>query len=355
MLKIFQFLKYLNTIDPQKTPVRLSLYNFIKNLPDHEADLGPEIFNLFFNYALDYPHWEQNKLRLGQEVLLILQQANKYLENQIEIQFIKFPQDVQVIEIENTVDFLSCIQNYLKKSLQEMDQLRIIPDGKKAIALIYNKELTVRIFDRKFCVRKGQFEPLRTDLILHYTSQLELKSGVLQKFEIAPYVMAQFTVQNRQMTGSLMRGYVFQKYHEMVSEPFTAHAKLFYPLKRVEQFFVERKSDPYYNELIENVEKMIHLLQVKDPRAVHVGEEVLQEAENALEQLFNSDKLLSLLVKDLRHTLVQTVQDQKLQLGSEKINWGQLNGFEFKERSQEKVAGDECQIISPLPQNPMNR
>ena len=172
-----------------------------------------------------------------------------------------------------------------------------------AILLRADKSLEVRIFDKKFTIRDGLLEPLRKDLVLYYTPDLELSQNHTHKIEVAPYITAQFRILNEKISGMLLRGYVFQKLMELKNEPLAEQTRVLFPIKRLEQFFLDRRTDPYYNDLISELERTAALVQQGDSEALNWANVVLSKADTALENIFLGDKLMTLLARDLRHAL----------------------------------------------------
>lgn len=308
MLKVGQLLKFVSDLNPQNTPTRLSFYNFLRGFPHPEDNLTPELIEMFFNYCMDYPHWASNKQQLGHEVQFLLENFNSFYQQKFDLSSIRFPQTMQLLEIEQFSDLVDAVSCYLKSQSAEGDKFRILPDQNKrvvAIVLRADKSLEVRTFDRKFTIRDGQLVPLRHDLALFYNPELELSSHHTQKIEVAPYITAQFRVLNDKVTGSLLRGYVFQKLQEMKSEPLQDQTRVLFPIKRLEQFFVDRRTDPYYQDLVSQLERTGALIQQGDAEAIKWASIVMSKAETALDNVFMGDKLMTLLVRDLRHAITE--------------------------------------------------
>ncbi|MEN0057686.1 MAG: hypothetical protein AAGB31_02535 [Bdellovibrio sp.] len=306
MLKVGQLLKFVSDLNPQNTPTRLSFYNFLRGFPHPEDSLTPELIETFFNYCMDYPHWASNKQQLGHEVQFLLDNFNSFYQQKFDLSPILFPQNMQLIEIEHFSDLLDAVGSYVSTLCGENDKYRILPDQNKrvvAIVLREDKSLEVRSFDRKFTIRKGRLEPLRPDLVLYYSPELELSSHHSHKIEVAPYITAQFHMSGGKVTGSLLRGYVFQKLQEFKNEPLSEQTRLLFPIKRLEQFFVDRRTDPYYQDLVSQLERTCALIQQGDAEAIKWSSVILNKAETALENIFLGDKLMTLLARDLRHAL----------------------------------------------------
>ncbi|MGZ3745237.1 MAG: hypothetical protein ACXWRE_02555 [Pseudobdellovibrionaceae bacterium] len=309
MLKVGQLIKFVAGLNPQNTPAKLSFYNFLRGFPHPEEVLTPELIELFFIYCMDYPHWAANKNQLSNEVQYLLENFNSFYQQHIDLNKIRFPQAMQLLEIERMEDLEEVLGVYLKHQYSESDKFRLINDQNKrmiAIILHEDKTLTVRVFDKKFTIREGHLEPLRKDLALHYTKGLELCPDHKQKIEVAPYITAEFRVKNDKVHGTLLRGYVYQKLLEFKGESLKEQTRLLYPIKRIEQFFIDRRTDPYYQDLISQLERTLALIQRGDREALNWSSMILNQAETALENIFTGDKLLTLLVRDLRHTSEST-------------------------------------------------
>ena len=304
MLKVAQLVKFISDLNPQNTPTRLCFYNFLRAYPQPDDHLTSDLIELFFAYCMDYPHWAGNKNQLGHEVQFLLENFNSLYQQKFDLSQIRFPQNMQLIELEHFSDQVEVIESYLKTQTESEDKIRLISDQNKrvvAVILKANGGLEVRCFDKKFTIRQGQLQPLRRDLALFYTPELELAHGVTQKIEVAPYITSHFKVENGRVTGALIRGYVFQKLQELKNDPLQEQTRLLHPIKRLEQFFVDRRSDPFYQELVTLLERTCALIQQGQPEAIRRANMVLNQGESALENVFVGDKLLTLLLKDLKY------------------------------------------------------
>jgi hypothetical protein len=342
MLKVGQLLKFVSDLNPQNTPTRLSFFNFLKGFPHPEDVLTPELIERFFLYCMDYPHWASNKQQLGHEVQFLLENFNSFYQQKFDLSSIRFPQHMQLIEIEHQADFIDAVSSYVKTMCGDSDKFRILPDQNKrivAILLREDKTLEVRTYDRKFTIRNGVMEPLRKDLVLYYTDNLELSPHHVHRIEVAPYLTAQFQITGDKVSGALLRGYVFQKLQEMKNEPLAEQTRLLFPIKRLEQFFVDRRTDPYYQELINELERTCALVQQGDAQALKWSNIVLSKADAALDNVFLGDKLMTLLARDLRHALHETAHKN---LSSSALISDILSPQPLSE------ADEECLKLTPL-------
>jgi hypothetical protein len=338
MLKVGQLIRFLAGLNPQNTPAKLSFYNFLRGFPQPDEVLTPDLIELFFMYCMDYPHWAANKNQLGNEVLYVLENFNTFYQQKFDISPIRFPRTIQLLEIEHFSDLEDVISAYLKRQYSESDKFRLVNDqNKRVVAVILHEDrtLTVRVFDKKFTVRNGHLEPLRKDLALHYTAELELSPDHNQKIEVAPYIIGEFKVKNDRVTGALLRGYVYQKLTEFKGESLRDQPRLLFPIKRLEQFFIDRRTDPYYQDLTSQLERTLALIQQGDRDSLRASAGVLTQAETALENVFTGDKLLTLLVRDLRHT------SDAFRKANPSFGLGMANANSLEE------ADPECQTLTP--------
>lgn len=303
MLKVGTLIKYLseNNTDQsfQEAPARLAFFNYLSNLCALETEVTVELLENFFATFLDYAHWQQNRASLGQEV-------RDLLGGNLDLSNIRWPEETQLVELEQQSDLTDALQFYLNSLYKKGEKYRLIlePDKKViAIVLMPDHSVCVRSFDRKMIVRHGQLEPLKKDFALFYTPDLELDPTQMQKIEIAPFVTAQFQLASAGLQGCLVKGYLGQKFFDLKGPGVSAYPKLFYAVKRLEQHFLNRQTDPFYQETISALERSIDHVRLGDPEAIQNCTDVMARAQNAYEYVFAGDKLMSLLIRDLQHTL----------------------------------------------------
>ena len=310
MIKIGQLLKFLHEINPQTTPTRLALYNYLKVFHDLDEPLDPVVFQKFFKLCLDDPHWLRNKSHLGHETRILLKNFNDFFQGRFDINNVHFPENTQVFEIENYQDFFDAASAYAKSLTNDKEHFRIINDQNKRLLVIILRQdhsVEVRPIDRKFTLRKGNFEPLRNEFVLFYTPELELSPNHIHSFEIAANMVTQFEVQGDRLFGIISRGYVFQKFQSFEGEKLHEISRLFWPIKRIEQFFVERSSDTFYSEITEKLEKIKMYWPMKDTQWVQVLPVLLNQADMALEHIYIGDSRLDTLIKEVKRiTAIET-------------------------------------------------
>lgn len=326
-MKISQVLKFIGDLNPQNTPARLAFYNFLRHFQLPTDELSPDILNRFFCHALEYPHWQTNKAQLGKEIQAIIENYSRFYHSDFDFEAVRFPNQCQIVELENYQDLLDAVRIYGRSITSESDKLRVIPEaGRRAVLVVLHEDgsLTARVFDKKFTVRGGMLEPLRTDMALHYDSNLELKEGNINCIEIAPYLMGQFAIQDGRPHGNLIRGYVFQKFLEVKDLPLEDQSRLFISIKRLEQLFFDRETDPYYQEIVRELGRTPGQLLAGGVEVEKKAEAILERAELAFSEIFIGDKTLALLIKEVRHAQNQARDYSTDQFREE---WQRLENF----------------------------
>jgi hypothetical protein len=127
---------------------------------------------------------------------------------------------------------------------------------------------------------------------------------MIQQLETGSHASARFHMGVEGLRGSFVRGYTFQKFGSIDGGGLNRYPLLFYPLKRLEQFFVDRKTDPMYLELTSTLEKALELLgHGVTPDTFRFAHAALERGRLALEHIFPDDKFARLLINNLEKTL----------------------------------------------------
>lgn len=306
MLKMAHLLKFLTELNPHTSPIRLALYNYIKAFHTADEPLTANFFESFFCHMLDYSHWLSNKSHLGHEVALLLKNFNGFYQNKLDISEVKFPENIQVFEVENSKDCEDLLKEFLVTTYGPNAQIKLQFDQKRwfAFVLSENHKLSVFQLDKKFIIRHGQLSPLRKNLLLEYDANIELLPEAKFTFEISPHHIAQFQVKNERVSGVITRGYMFQKIQEFTDAKIHEVPRLFWALKRAEQFFITRDSDPFYQDLSKKLHDITQGIWEKNSESwQNYMSILLSQSDSALENVYIGDKTLEELVLKVRQIL----------------------------------------------------
>jgi hypothetical protein len=305
MAHVTALAQHILTLEPDKDAARLCLYHYLKNLCEATEQVDSDLINRFYSRALVFNHWQQNKSSLIQETNAILQHYQDTHGIQLPLAGIAID-EIQVLQAENIRTLELVTQRHLEKHASPYDQIRILPlDGERVVAICLQADrgLRVTVFPRALAIREGELVPLTPEFTLFYSTELQLHPAMTHQIEVGPHAAARFRIGSDGIQGSFVRGYTFQKFGQMNGGGLHRYPVLFYPLKRLEQFFVNRKSDPMYTELTNLLEKALELISAGHPEAMKFAEAALDRGRLALEHIFPDDKLVRLLINNLEKTL----------------------------------------------------
>jgi hypothetical protein len=350
---------------------RMAFYHFLKNLCEAGEPLSTSVLDRFFRRALGHHHWSENKLELFTEVSACLQHFSNQTGEPIPLPPFSSPDDLQMVRAESFRTLERVIEDWIQQHQGPTDQVRILKDREEKLLvcrLAIDRSLSVHIFDRALCIRGGRLEPLVDDMAVYYNSDLSIDSTRLSQIETAPHTVARFRFNNG-YRGIQVRGYTFQKTATFDGGDLHRHPLLFYPLKRIEQFFVNRATDPMYIELTNLLEQASDLMARQHPERLRFAEAAIERGRLAFEQVFVDDRLLRLLLENLERAILlekrkppyETLPEENLrpampvemplQLGHN-LGLNLAPGQEFIEPSGpdlvELQEAEKCETIAPL-------
>ena len=316
MAHVTALAQHILTLGPDKDAARLSFYHYLKNLCDALEPVNSDLINRFFYRVLTFQHWQENKAELWQETMGLLGHYQDTLGQPLPLAGVLRAEDLQVVQAESLKTLEIVVTKYLEKTGSPYDQFRVLREGDDRVivpVLQGDRSLRVTAYSKALAIRGGELTPLCHEMQVIYTPDLQLHPMLPHQLDIGPHTSARFRSGPEGITGAILRGYTFQKFGSMEGGSLHRHPVLFYPLKRLEQFFVNRKSDPMYIELTGLLEKALELVgdgQHLDPQQETSRQEVMKFAEAALERgrlamehIFPDDKLVRLLIDNLGKTL----------------------------------------------------
>jgi hypothetical protein len=304
---VLQLARHILRFQPNKDAARLCFYHFLIHHCEATDKITPELIDKFNRFVLSFDHWRKNRQTLVQEVQYLLHHFAETYQLNLGFKAMTMADRWQVIQIENPIDCLKILE---KKYSNTGVKTRLVPAGPQSFALIELREdqgLTVTHLNNQMIINnRGDLEPLNGFMKIHYTSELNLEFQVVQYVEVAPSVVARFMILGEGLHGHLIRGYVFQKADEFKGGAVNQYPQIYYAIKRFEQFYIDRKSDPMYQELTQILEKAVELTNMRHPEAIAFAEAALERGELALENIFPGDNMIRLLTQTLRSSIQNT-------------------------------------------------
>ncbi len=305
MVTVATVKQYLKNSTSQRKVALGALYNYLSCFHSSEVQFTTEVVNSFFRRSLKFPYWQENRDILSGEVGEFLTKSPLLKREPIDFTATLNVKDLQLITLKRPEDAVEVIHRYLIPALGQSEQLRVLKHDKTkvlALRLDHGGNLSVTSFSYIMILLNGVLEPLVALDSLHYDPQMEFQKGVDQTVEISPFVVARFQ-SSVHLQGALIRGYTFQRYESFSTLKLSQNTHLFYALKRLEQSYVRKESDPIYHELIDYLEQAIQHVRNSPSFDLRRGHEVLNRARMALENIFPGDKTLVLLIRTLDDSL----------------------------------------------------
>lgn len=297
--------RHMLRFQPNKDAARLCFYHFLIHHCEPTETITPQLLENFSRWALMFEHWRQNpnRMQLLQEVQYALHHFAETYQLDIGFKNMTMPDRWQVIAVDNPID---CLKIFEKRFSEDKKSRLLAFDTNRFLLLNLRADngLTVTLLNNLMVINKqGDLEPLNTLCQLHYAPDLSLEFQKVQYVEVAPNVYGRFMILGQGVHGHLIRGYVLQKAEEFRGGSVHSHSALYYAIKKMEQQFVDRKTDPTYQELTQILEKAVELLNVGHPEAVKFAQASLERGEMALESLFPNDNMIRLLTQTLRSVI----------------------------------------------------
>jgi hypothetical protein len=306
MAHVTALAQHILTLDPDKDAARLCFYNYLKNLCEPAQSVNSELVNRFFCRALVFEHWQKNKGALFAEVFALLHHFSEATRQPFEFDGLMTAERVQVTPAENILVLEEVVSRYLERIKTPTDRFRVFQDSNEraiAVMLSGDQSLTITAFPKYVVINGGVLSPLCADFSLTYTPDLQISPKSVQQLDLGPHAAARFQMAADGIHGSIVRGYTFQKMSAIEGGGLHRYPVLFYPLKRLEQFFINRKTDSMYIELTSLLEKAIDMVSGQQPESQKFATTALERGRLALEHIYPDDKVVTLLIKNLEKTL----------------------------------------------------
>lgn len=312
MTSVTQFAQYLLRLDPQKSQSRLALYNFLKHIIDPQDPFIPSVIDDFYARALNFDLWQTQAQILAQSVKEDLESFLKHSRmDESEWKNLRHADELQVVNLKHLKNFeeiLSTAESSRRKSGDRFKLLRISESEVLSLYLTVMGTLEVQVFSPKAIINGSKLKPLAPVTHLYYTSGMELMPHVRHIIQGSMMTSISFYLDEQGLNGLVTRGPTFQKFETFLRARPNDNHDLFSSLKKLERHYINPQSDPYYQELVQSLERANRALQAPQPpkSTVMAAEKTLQKAAHAIKNAFPNDRLLQLLVTHLEYAIRQT-------------------------------------------------
>lgn len=307
MSTVTHLTQHLLRLEPGKNPGRQTLYNYLKVFVDGQQPLTAQILNHFYGYTLNYQYWQANSKSLGTSTRADLESFAQTHKVDFDFSEIRFPHLTQLIFLEQPSDFEQLVLQTEQQKRHQDDKSKIIHISDQQILAARLKSssgLEIRVYGRSALIVGGQLRLIEPMTDLKYNAQLELELNVQQLLEGPMVTASRFHVNHEGCQGTMVRGHMLQRYETLASSGLAQYSELFYGLKRIERHFINPTTDPYHSEMVQLLEKTLHMIQSRHPDAKKAAVSTLQRAKAALKHIFPNDKQLTVLVTNIEYGLM---------------------------------------------------
>jgi hypothetical protein len=311
MTSVGQFAQYLLRQDPQRTPGRTVLFNFLKHVMDPNAPFTPAVLQLFYARVLQFDHWQQESQALSATVRADLEDFLSQIPNTPEQEAwraLRHADTLQIVPLKLFQDLEQLVQAEhaaRQKSGDELKTVKISETQVLALLLQPSGSLEAKVYPNQALVWGPRLRLVAPTTYLTYSSDLELTPHVRQILEGSLMTTHSFHVDSEGVHGLITRGHSFQKFETFIRAKLSETQDLFTSLKKIERHFIDPQSDSFYQELIARLERANRLLNHPSPDNLAEAERVLNRGRLTLKTIFPNDRLLTLLVTHLDYGISQ--------------------------------------------------
>lgn len=285
----------------------VTLANFLNYLCDSDESITPQLINRFYNRSLIFSEWQQNFESLHIATSVAIRNFCDATGFDFKFADVIEPGQMQIIPLSQKKVRERLMERFLESELSDADQFRIFEDrnGRSvAILRLQNRSVRAITFPNFGALIDAEVVPLCTDFALSYSPTLELENGAAQNLQLNSHTHARFKLSTPQsLSGAIVRGFNFDPVKVLTNTILIKEPELFYPVKHLEHFFIDRNSDAVYLELISSLSHAIDLVLTEASEAVPFAQEVLERSRFAWEQIFPDDKPLQVQVQSLERAL----------------------------------------------------
>ena len=313
MVSIGEVAQHLLNLGPQNNLSRQAFYHFLKNFYPLESAFRQEMIDAFYDRAMTFNFWQNQKEVLGTTLQKDLLHLNTQLAFGFDIRQLVHIHELQWIWIERAEDMQKLLQRELSERKEAGGWSKLIPlENQQWLCLLGSADGSLQVEIRNQLVVIEQAELLLTRPItqLHYDAQLELARGFDQILADSALSCLKFQVTDRGFEGVSLQGHSFQK-TPFKLQSLGEHPELFYTIKGLERYFIDAQTDPFYQEIAILLEKALRLFNSRHPDALVVGHEALKRGRMAVKKVFPNDKELRILLIHLENQLRQLESWQK--------------------------------------------
>ncbi len=261
MITVEELGRQLQLLEPQKNPARLAFYNFVRNFLPGSTPFTQEMLDAFYDRALILNHWQTNKKALGETLRDDLAKISAQRSFAFSLDQVLHSCDIQAITFERLSDFQALLDKGSKRLESSGEKVRLFelrqghthtPHEVLSVRLTKTGAVIVEIYPNVAMIVDGELQLVRPHSRLTYTLELDFNPQVDQILATSLMRVARFRGTGHKITGQFIQGVHFAS-SESFDKPLNEIAEVNQAVKRIERFYVNPVSDPYYQDLYEKV------------------------------------------------------------------------------------------------------
>jgi hypothetical protein len=273
MFTVGQLAQNLLSLEPQKSPARLAFYHYVKNFLNLDEEFRQDMVDGFYDRALSLQYWQVNKNALGEMVKADLRAIAARNPFSFDIDQVVHANELQVVQLEQTRDFAALLSREvakMEKNEEKVKTFRLNAEKNSQVfeVLFVRLQSTgtviVEIRQNTALMLDGELHLIRPHSRLTYTPELDFEPQIDQVLTTSLMQVARFRVNGlrQTVTGQFMQGPSFHKTESFGTEKqerkISDVPELFQAIKKVERYYINPVTDPYYQHMIENFEQAFH-------------------------------------------------------------------------------------------------
>ena len=304
MSSVTHFTQYLSKKLLEKNKEQTTIYNYLRCFCLDEEKLTLNLFEKLYRKALLFPHWQNYLTTLQKSLIEELKGfAKLYYPLDFDLAELNSAGQWQWLTIQKEESLIEIVEQYLKDKASTGDRVKALSLEKNRVlglVLKFDGHLEVLSFGPLALIYQGKIEPLTSLSHLHYSSQYELNPAYKQIIEDLNSNFIHFTITTEKVTGYQCQSFCFKESMNFKQKNIKKIEPLFCLLKKTENLFIQAKSDPYYQTLIQSLHNHYrHILTNSASDSCLETEEILCQAKKALKDLYPQDRLLFLLTANI--------------------------------------------------------
>jgi len=325
MTPVSQFAQYLLKLDPKTNSARTTLYNFLKHAIDPSLPFSPAVIMAFYSRVLQFDQWQNDSENLSHTVRAdVYSFTNQFCTDEEQAAWAKLrhPDTLQIVNLKAFQDLEELVETEhtaRRKSGEVIKQVRLSETQVLVLILSPNGGLEVKVYPAMAIVWGSKLRLVAPVTHLFYGANLELLPGVRQILEGSLLTTHCFQIDSEGVHGLITRGATFQKFETFIRATLSETQDLFNCLKKLERYFINPQSDPFYQETVSRLERANRLLNQPTPENLDLAAKALNKGRMCLKNIFPNDRLLTLLITHLEYGIsqqrTQTTEHARLPAG----------------------------------------